>query len=61
MTSAFYLQFTMHGLCDWVAAFAIAYWIAQVWSLSPEPVVVRVMRSPTRAWLMVIFGCRMYG
>lgn len=56
MSSSFYLQYTLHGLCEWAAAFAIAFWISQAWSQSPAPALVQWVRSPLRPWPMVAFG-----
>jgi len=56
MNSSFYLQYAMHGVCEWVAAFAIAFWISQAWSQEPAPALVQWVRSSQRQWLMVAFG-----
>lgn len=56
MSSSFYLQYTLHGLCEWAAAFTIAFWISQAWSQSPTPVLVQWVRSPLRPWPMIAFG-----
>ena len=56
MSSSFYLQYLLHGLCEWAAAFAIAFWISEARSQSPAPALVQWVRSPLRPWLMAGFG-----
>jgi hypothetical protein len=56
MNASFYLQYALHGVCEWVAAFAIAFWISQAWSQDPAPALVQWVRSSQRQWLMVAFG-----
>lgn len=56
MNFSFLLQFALHGLCEWAAAFAIAFWISQAWAQSPAPALVQLVRSPLRPWLMAAFG-----
>jgi len=60
MNSSFYLQYTLHGLCEWAAAFAIAFWISQAWSQTPAPALVQWVRSPLRPWPMVAFAVAPY-
>ncbi|HSI13470.1 MAG TPA: hypothetical protein VK961_15610 [Chthoniobacter sp.] len=60
MNSSFYFQYTLHGICEWAAAFAIAFWISQAWSQNPAPLLVQWVRSPLRPWPMVAFGIAPY-
>jgi hypothetical protein len=60
MNPSFYFQFALHGICEWAAAFAIAFWVSQVWSENPAPALVQWARGPHRQWLMVAFGIAPY-
>ncbi|EDY20354.1 hypothetical protein CfE428DRAFT_2278 [Chthoniobacter flavus Ellin428] len=54
--AAIYIQFFLHGLCEWAAVWAVAIWVAQGWTENPAPFPVEWVRHPQRVWLMVACG-----
>lgn len=56
MNPLVYIQFLLHGLCEWVLVWVIALWIRQAWSQNPEPLPVALIRHPQRVWLMLACG-----
>ncbi|MEP6669494.1 MAG: hypothetical protein ABJF10_10100 [Chthoniobacter sp.] len=56
MNPSYYLQLFFHALCEWMVSFGVAYWVAQIWTQSPSPLVVRLARHPQRFWLAIAFG-----
>jgi len=51
-----YIQVFAHALVEWGVAFALAMWVAQVWSREPAPFPVWMARHRARTWFMIAFG-----
>jgi len=56
MSASIYLQQFFHALCEWMVSFGVAFWIAQIWTQTPVPFVVQLVRHPQRFWLAIAFG-----